>query len=331
MGLKEAAKRCARLGLDATSASMGAAGAAASMGFDIATLPMRATTDLILGSGTVDSVTGVVRELVGGTPSRRCWQGDDRAWIEVRGASDRAVVEAVLAAVRAHPGVRGAEVNVPLSRVMVSIGSDGPTAAQLCGVVADAEAAAAGAPSRERVPDLPGDGVVLLGRVAAVTANGTGLCVAIATRALGVPRLPGMFSAAVTVVDYQPRLRRLVEQHLGTVAADTVVGLAAAAAHTAAQAPASLAVDLLIQLVHAAEGRSGQRSWARWEPTLAAQAACLDDVVPAPRPRPRPPGPVERHGDRSGLAQVVGSLAIGAVTRSLPEAATAAAVAAPKA
>ena len=334
MGLRQVARRCAQAGIHATSASAGAAGAAASMGFAIATLPMRATTDLVLGSGTVDSVAGVVRELVGGTPSRRCWQGADRAWIEVRGVrgtSDRTVVDAVLTAVRAHPGVRAADVNVPLSRVLVSVGTDGPTAAQLCDVVAAAEAAASGTASRERVPDLPGDGVVLLGRVAAVAANGTGLCVAVAGQALGLPGLPGMFSAAVTVVDYQPRLRRLVEQRLGAVAADTVVGLAAAAAHTATQAPASLAVDLVIQIVHAAEGRSGQRSWARWEPALASHADCLEDVAPVPRPRPRPPGPVERHGDRSGLAQIVGSVAIGAVTRSLPAAATAAAVAAPKA
>ena len=56
-----------------------------------------------------------------------------------------------------------------------------------------------------------------------------------------------------------------------------------------------------------------------------------DDVTVAPRPQPRPPGPVERHGDRSGLAQIVGSAAVGLLTRSLPAAATAAAVAAPKA
>ena len=50
-----------------------------------------------------------------------------------------------------------------------------------------------------------------------------------------------------------------------------------------------------------------------------------------PARRPPRPGPVERHGDRSALAQAIGATAIGAASRSLNAAATAALVAAPKA
>ena len=55
------------------------------------------------------------------------------------------------------------------------------------------------------------------------------------------------------------------------------------------------------------------------------------ESFPATRSRPLPPGPVERHADRSGLAQIAGAATIGAVTRNLNIAATAAMVAAPKA
>jgi cation-transporting ATPase I len=92
----------------------------------------------------------------------------------------------------------------------------------------------------------------------------------------------------------------------------------------------SLAVDLLLQLSKTAESRAHQRAWARHEAHLAAHA---DEarVFSAARPRPLPPGPVERHGDRSALAQIVGATAIGAAALNLNAAATAALVAAPKA
>jgi cation-transporting P-type ATPase I len=311
-----------------------AASAALSSGINVATLPIRVSADLILGSGSVDSVAEVAREFLGGTASRRCWQGADRAWVEVRGLgapSGAEVGAAVLAALRAHPRVVSVQLNVPLSRVVISVADDGPPLDELCDLVAAAENVAAPAAVRERVPDLPGDGVVLMGRLAALTANSAGLCAAVTARAMGVPRLPALFSAAVTVVDYQPRLRRVIEDRLGSVAADTVISMAAATAYTLAQAPASLAVDLAVQVIHAAESRSGQRSWSDWEPSLAEHADCPQRIVPQPRPRPRPPGPVERHSDRSGLAQIAGATAIGIATRSPAAAATAAAVTTPKA
>ena len=89
------------------------AGAAAStvvsVGVSAATLPLRVGVDLVMGSGAVDSMAAVARELVGGTPSRRCWQGAGRAWVEVRGLggpSGPVVGGAVLEVLRAQPGVR---------------------------------------------------------------------------------------------------------------------------------------------------------------------------------------------------------------------------------
>jgi cation-transporting ATPase I len=345
-----AVRRSAQLGFDAAVASVNVAGAladvslhlatdaaksAVSVGVSAATLPLRVGADVAVGLGSMSFVGAVARELVGGTPTRRCWQGEGRAWVEVRGvggSSGRTEANAVVTALRAHPGVLSAQLNVPLSRVVVTLTEDGPTLDEICELVDAAEVVdTSQVGRRERVPDLPGDGAIMIGHLATVAANGVGLCVAVAGLGLGLPRLPGVFAAAVTVVDYQPRLRRLVEDYVGTVAADAVIGLAAAAAHTATLAPASLAVDLMVQLIHTAETRAEQMAWAHWEPSLAQHADCLDDVEPTARVRPRPPGPVERHADRSGLAQLVGATAIGLVTRSVPAAATAAAVAAPKA
>ena len=43
---------------------------------------------LASGLGEIQSPAGLAAELVGGPRARRCWRGNGRAWIEVRGLSD---------------------------------------------------------------------------------------------------------------------------------------------------------------------------------------------------------------------------------------------------
>jgi cation-transporting P-type ATPase I len=90
------------------------------------------------------SVVDVVSEMVGVGTRRRSWRGVDRCWIEVRGLEDAeigpAVAGAVLAAVRAHPGVLSAEMNVALGRVVVRLQPDGPTTGDLGDLIDEAKA-----------------------------------------------------------------------------------------------------------------------------------------------------------------------------------------------
>jgi cation-transporting ATPase I len=307
-------------------------------GVALATAPVRTAAGLLSDVAESHSPGSLVREFVGGTPARRSSRGAGRAWIEVRGLHDPqggpALADEVLSALRAQPGVTSAEVNYPLSRVVVCLDEDGPAVdlSELCGVIAEAENGSSkpAGGARERPIDLPGDSAVLVGRLVALTATSAGLCAALVGRALPWPRLPAGVEAAVTIVDYQPRVRRLLENRYGTSVTDTALAIACAAAYTATQAWASLGVEMVLQLSRVAESRAEQRAWAQYEPRLAGQSDCRD-VFRATRPRPLPPGPVERHGDRSGLTQLVGSVAIGAVTRDINAAATAAVVAAPKA
>src|SRR5262249_25938068 len=155
------------------------------------------------------------------------------------GAHGRELGRAVLDAVRTQAGVTSASLNYPLSRVVVSIGADDTSLSDLCRVVDDTEKrfnradkrGADGAPAA-RPKSLPGDGLVMVSTVATASANAAGLAVALAGRVLRVPRFPLGVEAAVAVVDYQPRLRRLLEDRLGKPATDTVLSLAMAAANT---------------------------------------------------------------------------------------------------
>ncbi|WP_425294990.1 HAD-IC family P-type ATPase [Mycolicibacterium vanbaalenii] len=285
------------------------------------------------------AVSSATRELVGGTPVRRRWRHEDRCWIEVRGLTTETGPDLdaalLLDSVRAVPGVRWAVLNRPTSRLVVSVDAAGPSLDELCRLVADVEAQTGDDnndnDSVSEPTDLPGDGVVLGGLLIATAANGVGFLTAAAGRTLFWPALPTGLVAAVTAVDYQPRLRAVVENRLGGAAADTAIALTAASVYTLTQAPASLAVDFLRNLSQLGELVASAQAWQRHEAVLGEDAdssGAGDDVL---RPCPIPPGPIERHAQRSGVAQGLAASSVGLLTGSLNAAATAAVVTAPKA
>ncbi|MUL82822.1 HAD-IC family P-type ATPase [Mycobacterium sp. CBMA247] len=275
--------------------------------------------------------------MVGGAPARRCWRGADRCWIEVRGLQaegGRRIGAAVLRDLRGRPGVHSAHLNYPLSRVVVElddINPDGLDLPRLCDIVADAESRVAPGASRQRPNDLPGDGILLALKGIAAAASGVGIGVAVVGRTLMLPRLPAGVMAAINAVDYQPKVRAVMEARLGQQGTDTVLSISAATVYALTQAPAAVTVEFLRHLSQLAEAAASANAWQALEPRLAAHAECRTVVPAQPRPCSLPDGVVERHAQRCGRAQAAAAAAVGLLTRDLGAAATAAVVTAPKA
>ncbi|HEU0191472.1 MAG TPA: cation-translocating P-type ATPase [Mycobacterium sp.] len=320
--------------MQATSAVVAAvgsvAGSAAGAGVNLATLPARQTAKMLSKQAKTLS-----RELAGPL-SRRCSVTGDHAWIEVRGLNGPAGAElgtAVLGAARAAPGVRSARLNYPLARLVVDLDWDHPNATSLrglCRLVSDAEDRCQQADRPAQPVSLPGDGMTQAMRAATLGANAAGLGVATIGRLLRLPGLPLGLESLVVAVDYQPRLRSLLEERIGKPATDTLLSLAAAGVHVLNEAPTSLAVDLLVETVKAGEERAAAEAWRHREPKLAEHAE--HPYLPLrPRPEPRPLGPIERHAQRSSWLQAIGAGVVGAATGSPDAAGTAVAVTAPKA
>jgi cation-transporting ATPase I len=278
-----------------------------------------------------------VKALSDGLPAptftRHTWRGRGRAWVEVRGLDGpggaelgRAVVDAALA----RPGVTSASINRPLSRVVVSLYGEQTSLRELCRVVDEAEKQCRSTGNAPRPKPLPGDGLLLATKAVGVGATAAGVGVAVAGRVLRWPALNYGFEAAVVAVDYQPRVRRLLEDSIGQSATDTLLSLAMTAAHVIELSPASLAVDLMMETLKAAEMRAEAQAWSRHEPRLARHAEHAE-IHPPARPVPLPEGPIERHSRRSALLQVIGVAAVGATTRNLNMTSTAALVTTPKA
>lgn len=279
-----------------------------------------------------------VAEMVGGPAARRCWRGSDRCWIEVRGLQGddgKRVATAVLRELRKQPGVRRARLNQPLSRVIIDIETDADPESvdlvRLCDVVAEAEQGAATRSEPRRPNDLPGDGILLALKGITAAASGIGIGVAVAGRTLMLPRVPAGVMAAVSAVDYQPKVRAVLEARLGVPGADAVLSLGAATVYALTQAPAAVTVEFVRHLAQLAETAAAAEAWEALEPDLAPQAECRT-VAPEPaRPCALPDGVVERYAERCGRAQAMAAASVGALTRDPGAAATAAVVTAPKA
>ncbi|OCB48501.1 haloacid dehalogenase [Mycobacterium vulneris] len=277
-------------------------------------------------------------EMVGGPPARRCWRGPDRCWIEIRGLQGddgKRIGTAVLRELRKNPGVHRARLNHPLSRVIIEIDADADPActdlSRLCDLVADAEHLVATRTESRRPNDLPGDGILLALKGITAAASGIGIGVAMAGRTLMLPRVPAGVMAVVSAVDYQPRVRAVLEARLGLPGADAVLSLGAATVYALTQAPAAVTVEFVRHLAQLAETAAAAEAWQALEPALAPHAECRTAVPESVRPCALPDGIVERYAERCGRAQAMAAASVGVLTRDPGAAATAAVVTAPKA
>jgi cation-transporting ATPase I len=312
--------RAVTLGLQATSALV-------STGLTMAAIPVR------------EGARALSVGLPAPTLTRHSWRGRGRAWIEVRGLDGPDGAELgrfVVDAIRARPGVKSVSVNRPLSRIVVGLKNDQISVRDLCRDVDRAEKrwqASGSVDTRRndtRPKPLPGDGLLLATNALGVGATAVGVSAAVVGRVLRWPHLFDGVEALVVAVDYQPRLRRLLEDNIGHSATDAVLSVSMVVAHVLELSPTSLAVDLAMEILKAAEFQAEAQAWNRHEPALARHAE-NPDVHPPSRPVPPAEGPVERHARRAALIQVAGTAAVGAFTRNLAMASTATLVTTPKA
>lgn len=281
-------------------------------------------------SGLTRTAAGVAIEATGGPSQRRCSTDGPRRWLEVRGLGGEhgsAIATDVLAAVRATPGVRGAFLNRTLARLVVTVDADGPSAARLCGIVADAERHDRAPADTGQPTSLPGDDALLIGRMVAAGAATVGLGLSLAGSLLRLPRLPDLVAVAPTLADHLPRLRRELEQRVGPEGTDVLFGCVNAATAALTLSPTAAAAEAANRAMLAAEAWNGRLSWRRHEPALGGQPIADDAVLP-PRGRQSPAdGPAERYANRIGMAGIGAAAVVGLLSRN-PDAAGAAALAA---
>ncbi|MGX4695324.1 HAD-IC family P-type ATPase [Streptomyces sp. JNUCC 63] len=285
-------------------------------------------------------VAAVLGDAGQGRARRRVWSCGGRAHIEVRGLSGRGerhdrLVCGLRTALRAVEGVRWAEVNAVLGQVVVDadegrVGVD--RLVELVGRVEEAHGSG-GEPFAGHRPYPPFDTAPAVLTGVSLAADCLGLVVAAARRVMPLPALPPGLRVPVVVAETQPRLRRMLEERLGPAHAAMLLGVANAVVHSLTKGAAPLALDAVQRLCQLAEIRSRQAVWRLREGELVGTGQGLPRRAPEPRPRPvpLPAGPVERCGQRTSLAALLGAGGVLAWTRSPEQAAQAILATVPKA
>ncbi|MGO8872002.1 MAG: hypothetical protein ACLQPH_11490, partial [Acidimicrobiales bacterium] len=157
-------------------------------------------------------------------------------------------------------------------------------------------------------PDHPGDIEPLRRNLIAAGADVLGLGVSVFGRILQATPIPTEVASVVSLVEHQPRVRKILENHIGAAATDLGLGVTSAFAQALTQGPLGLVVSLGHRASVAAEVATRRHAWGRREPELAGSRhdVPLGALEFDPRPTPLPQGPVERYADRAGLASIGG-------------------------
>lgn len=275
----------------------------------------------------------VVVEALGGPPARRRSAHDGTHWIEVRGlGSDdgHRIGAGVLAALQSTPGVDTAALNVATARAVVVVAEDGPTAAELCRLVDEAESRVSTTPARTAPLSLPGDDEVLAARLLAAAIAAVGVAPAAIGAALRLGHVGDIVAAPLTLLEHTPRLRRRIEQYLGPDATDLAFALLTTTTGVLTASPTAILNQAATRAVQAAETVDARRSWRRHQAALTVQALrSASETGDLPRGTVRFPagGAAERYADRAATVGLGTAGLIGLASRHTATAASAAVVA----
>ncbi|MGW1678388.1 HAD-IC family P-type ATPase [Saccharopolyspora sp. NPDC002376] len=239
---------------------------------------------------------------------RRVWAGRRRSHLEIRGMHEpgsEATARAVEARVGAVEGVRSAEVNGVLGRVVVEHDPDVVDIAALSHLISEIEREHGldDAAMSPRSTAHPANTEPVLRDAAALVISLAGLGYSTAAALLPVRTVPPLFPTVVSLVDSVPWMRSGLERKLGRAKADNLLALGGSVSHGLSRSPLGVFTHLCGRFCASRETIARQQAWFEWE---RGSVHRCDPVVVEPRPQPVPGGPVERVASVSGGAALAG-------------------------
>ena len=255
---------------------------------------------------------------------RRVWSHQGRAHIEVRGLTGKGrghnrLANGVTDALKELKGVHWAEVNAVTQHVLIAFDEDAVDMDLLieCIKSVEEEHGMAEETFSRAEPEHPSADAPVTMAVITLAADVAGLGVALASRALRAPAVPRSIRIPLLFAENYPRFRHTVEGRLGKTHTELLFSVSSSALYAVSQGPTPIAIDGLHHFLKLAEVRSRQAVWHRRERELVGDGHLLPGETGErqPRPVPFPQGPVERLGDRTSLASLLGAGGMLALTR----------------
>ncbi len=262
-----------------------------------------------------------------------------RAHIEVKGLGGphtRRVAQEVRRALISLGGVKWLAFDTIVGSVIVAYNGEILELGDVVETIEAAEEAAGVADQRFPLEgDHPGSQDSIRRHLVALSADAAGLGLGVFGRVLRSTPVPVELASLVSVVDNQPKLRRVVEGRLGTPLTDVTLAVGNAIGQGLTQGPLSLATDMAhrTNLLAASLAQRGayrdaeERRWGQGIPPPDPPAP----IQPVERPMPLRAGPVERYSDLVGVTSFAAAATTFATTRSARRAAAMVLAGVPKA
>ncbi len=232
---------------------------------------------------------------------RRAWTGRKRVHIEVR--LPKTDIDGFARAIRdeleALAGVEWARLNVATRRVVVSFIAEPPSDEVLIAAVERIErrfGLDGEATWRGRRP-FPGDQEPVLRFAVEIGADALGFGAGLGLRMIGVKLVPSELSlaAVVSLLEYVPSLREVLEDKLGPGSTDLALNLAGAFSSALVQGSTGPIVDALGRALRLREIAAHVDAWTELEDQLDRPEAHESTQRVEPRTSELPPGPIERY------------------------------------
>src|SRR6266702_4361922 len=255
-----------------------------------------------------------------GRRARRLWSARGHAHIELRRVDPSEVdrfAERLEAELCSHPAVRWVETVGEVGRVVVAFDENAASEEDLVGCVVGVE----DEPFGEDLGPHPADVEPIVRGAVEIAGATVGLGIATAQRAARLPPIPYMGTAAgaVSFLEHQPRVRRLIELLMGPTPAELTLSLSSGLSQGLAGSPIGPIVDIGLRTTLLAEAAARRRRWLDREGALwdGPSGHPRGPAKIEPRPVKVPPGAVERYADAAFLASLGGAGLTLATTRSL--------------
>jgi cation-transporting ATPase I len=274
-----------------------------------------------------------------GRSRRRVWKGNNRLHLEVKGVhklGKDALINDLESGIKKLKGVDWAEVNAITGRVVVAL-SEGEDVdvEDVVDLVEDIEEAhdVHNEKFPHDRPEHPGDNEPFNRNLLALSADLFGIGAGIMGQAIRLTPIPAEIASIISLLDNEPRLRRLLENRFGHSATDLTLGILNAIGQGLSQGPLGLIVDATHRSNLLVEIKSRQRIWLEKEVVFTKKkgASKAEALEHSTRPCPLPSGPVERYSDIASIASIGAFGALFGITRSPRKAANAIAAGLPKA
>ncbi|MBN1652989.1 MAG: cation-translocating P-type ATPase [Deltaproteobacteria bacterium] len=202
-------------------------------------------------------------------------------------------------------GVKWAEVNAYLRRVVVAYEETSTSLEQLTAAVKEAERLpiSRGGVSLDSERELPDDDDLEFQRVVELLAEIAGFWLGLGLKVVPFnPTTLGINAVAIlALIQSTPRLRRRLDERYGRDRTDLVINLAISVGQAMSERPMSSAVGIIHKTEVLRELRTRRRVWRERSHRLYDRPAgtLVDDTASEPRPCALPDGPIERYSDRT--------------------------------